>query len=142
MHARIPGSVDNKRHQKDHHPHSDEQGVSDAGGGYSLPDARRDRLSDTLALGKVVRYHYGLITRRFKQGSPMPRPASTDGPDKFQRYRTTQCSRGMRLLRGWVLDPRAPGFQEQAHRQALLLRGAPEESEALDFIEAAADQEP
>ncbi len=72
----------------------------------------------------------------------MPRPASTDGLDKFQRYRTTQRSRGMKLLRVWVPDPRAPGFQEEAHRQALLLRGAPEESEAPDFIEAAADQKP
>lgn len=35
--------------------------------------------------------------------------------------------------------PRAPGFQAEAHRQALLLRGAPEEAEALDFIEAAAN---
>ncbi len=45
----------------------------------------------------------------------------------------------MKLLRVWVPDPRAPGFREEAHRQALLLRGAPEEHEALDFIEAAAD---
>ena len=45
----------------------------------------------------------------------------------------------MRLLRVWVPDPQAPGFREEAHRQALLLRGAPEEREALDFIEAAAD---
>jgi hypothetical protein len=71
----------------------------------------------------------------------MPRPASTDGLDKFQRYRTIQRSRGMKLLRVWVPDPRAPGFREEAHRQALLLRGTPEESEALDFIEAVADQE-
>ena len=45
----------------------------------------------------------------------------------------------MKLLRVWVPDPRAPGFHEEAHRQALLLRGAPEEGEALDFIDAAAD---
>jgi hypothetical protein len=45
----------------------------------------------------------------------------------------------MKLLRVWVPDPRAPGFREEAHRQAQLLRGAPEESEALDFIAAAAD---
>jgi hypothetical protein len=31
------------------------------------------------------------------------------------------------------------GLSEEAHRQALLLRGAPEEAEALDFIKAAAD---
>jgi mRNA interferase MazF len=44
----------------------------------------------------------------------------------------------MRLLRVWVPDPHAPGFLEEAHRQARLLRNAPEEREALDFIEAAA----
>ncbi len=69
----------------------------------------------------------------------MPRPASTDGLDKFRRYRATRRARGMKLLRVWVPDPHTPGFREEAHRQALLLRGAPEEGEALDFIEAAAD---
>ena len=68
----------------------------------------------------------------------MPRPASTDGLNKFQRYRATRRERGMKLLRVWVPDPHAPGFREEARRQALLLRGAPEEREALDFIEAAA----
>jgi hypothetical protein len=38
-------------------------------------------------------------------------------------------------------DPQAPGFREAAQRQALLLRGAPEEAETLDFIEAAADRD-
>lgn len=69
----------------------------------------------------------------------MPRPASTDGLDKFQRYRATRRARGMKLLRVWVPDPRAPGFREEASWQARLLRGAPEEDEALDFIEATAD---
>jgi len=69
----------------------------------------------------------------------MPRRARTDGLDKFQRYRATRHASGMKLLRVWVPDPRAPGFREEARRQALLLRGAPEEFEALDFIEAAAD---
>ena len=69
----------------------------------------------------------------------MPRPARTDGLDKFQRYRATRRARGMKLLRIWVPDPRAPGFRQEAERQASLLRGAPEEREALDFIEAAAD---
>lgn len=67
----------------------------------------------------------------------MPRPASTDGLDKFQKYRATRRTRGMKLLRVWVPDPRAPGFREEAHRQARLLLGAPEESEALDFIDRA-----
>lgn len=69
----------------------------------------------------------------------MPRPARKDGLDKFKRYRATQKQRGMKLVRLWVPDPHAPGFRREARRQAELLRGAPEEREALDFIEAAAD---
>lgn len=69
----------------------------------------------------------------------MPRPAVHDGLDKFQRYRATRRARGMRLLRVWVPDPDAPGFREEATRQARLLRGAPEERDALDFIADAAD---
>jgi hypothetical protein len=45
----------------------------------------------------------------------------------------------MKLVRIWVPDPHAPGFREEALRQARLLRGRPEEPDALDFIEAAAD---
>lgn len=69
----------------------------------------------------------------------MPRPARKDGLDKFKRYRATQKQRGMKLVRLWVPDSHAPGFRREARRQAELLRGAPEEREALDFIEAAAD---
>jgi hypothetical protein len=67
----------------------------------------------------------------------MPRAARTDGLDKFQRYRTTRRAAGMRLLRVWVPDPGAPGFREEAERQAALLRGAAEEQDALSFIETA-----
>lgn len=69
----------------------------------------------------------------------MPRPARKDGLDKFRRYRASQKQRGMKLVRLWVPDPKAPGFRRQARRQALLLRGAPEERETLEFIAAAAD---
>ena len=44
----------------------------------------------------------------------------------------------MKLLRVWVPDPHAPGVQDEARRQALILRGASEEADALDFIETAA----
>jgi len=60
-------------------------------------------------------------------------------PDKFKRYRAAKRDSGMKLLRIWVPDPHAPGFREEAARQAALLRGASEEGEALAFIEAAAD---
>jgi hypothetical protein len=55
-------------------------------------------------------------------------------PDKFQRYRARRRAGGMKLLRVWVPDPHAPGFIAEAARQAALLRGAPEEADALDFI--------
>jgi hypothetical protein len=42
------------------------------------------------------------------------------------------------MLRVWVADPHAPGFREEAERQARVLRGADEEADALNFIEAAA----
>jgi len=71
----------------------------------------------------------------------MARPAIDDGRDRFQRYRANKHAKGMRLLRLWVPDPTAPGFAEEARRQARLLRGAPEEIEALEFIEAVADTE-
>ena len=65
----------------------------------------------------------------------------TDELSKFQRYRASKRQQGMKLLRVWVPDPAAPDFAAEARRQAALLRSAPEESEALDFIEAAADFE-
>ena len=68
----------------------------------------------------------------------MPRAARADGLDKFQRYRASRRASGMKLLRVWVPDPHAPGFRDEARRQALVLRGASEEMDALDFIEAAA----
>lgn len=60
---------------------------------------------------------------------------------KFQRYRASRKARGLKLLRVWVPDPGAPGFAEEAKRQASLLRGAPEEQETLAYIEAGTDQE-
>jgi hypothetical protein len=68
----------------------------------------------------------------------MPRAKRTtrDGLNKFQRYREAQRHKGMKLLRVWVPDPRRPEFVKEAERQGKLLRGRPEEKEALAFIEA------
>lgn len=71
----------------------------------------------------------------------MARVPLDDGLSKSQRYRQRRAAQGMKLLRLWVPDPSVPGFAEEVRRQALLLRSAPEEHEALDFIEAAADTE-
>ena len=63
----------------------------------------------------------------------MPRAARADGLDKFQRYRASRRASGMKLLRVWVPDPLVPGCQAEAHRQAMILRGASEEGDALDL---------
>ena len=65
--------------------------------------------------------------------------ARKDGLTKFQRYRQAQSQKGMKLLRVWVPDPSRPEFAREAGRQARLLRGRPEEAEALAFIQAAFD---
>jgi hypothetical protein len=68
----------------------------------------------------------------------MPRPKQTeDGLTKFRRYRLQQRHRGMKQLRIWASDPNRPEFADEAKRQALLLRGRPEEADALNFIAAA-----
>ena len=69
----------------------------------------------------------------------MSRTVLSDGLDKFKRYRIGKRAKGMKLLRLGVPDPTAPGFAEEARRQAALLGGVPEETEALDFIESVAD---
>ena len=68
----------------------------------------------------------------------MSRPKTVeDGLTKAQRYRKSQHHRGMKLLRVWVPDPHRPEFAAEAARQGALLRGCPEEIEALRFIDAA-----
>lgn len=69
----------------------------------------------------------------------MPRPAHHDGLDKFKRYRARREAAGRKLVRLWLPDPAAAGFAEEIARQARTLRGAPEEAEALTFIDAVAD---
>lgn len=69
----------------------------------------------------------------------MARAPVNDGLNKSQRHRRRRAMQGMKLLRLWVPDPASPGFAEELRRQVSLLRGAPEERDALDFIEAKAD---
>jgi hypothetical protein len=68
----------------------------------------------------------------------MPRAKRTpeDGLTKFQRYRLSQESKGLKLLRVWVPDPTRPEFAKEAERQGRLLRDRPEEKDAMDFIDA------
>jgi hypothetical protein len=57
----------------------------------------------------------------------MPRTSARQSVSKFQRYHASKRARGMRLLRIWVLDLRAPGFVKEAERQAKLLDNKPEQ---------------
>jgi hypothetical protein len=66
----------------------------------------------------------------------MPRVIDKES-SKYQRFRARRAHQGMKLLRVWVPNPTAPGFREEAERQAAILRGAPEEHETLAFIDAA-----
>ena len=59
--------------------------------------------------------------------------------NKFQRYRRSKQSKGMRLLRLWVPDTRSADFKKEIRREMALLRGAPEQLEATRFIQAAFD---
>lgn len=70
----------------------------------------------------------------------MSRPPQNSEFDKFRRYRGSRKARGLRLLQIWVTDPRTSAFRRKAKRQAALLRGAPEEEEALSFIEKHSEQ--
>jgi Protein of unknown function (DUF3018) len=72
-----------------------------------------------------------------KRAGPKRAVAKADGLTKFQRFRRRQANKGMKLLRIWVPDPSSPEFAAEAERQAKLLRGRPEEKEAMAFIEAA-----
>jgi hypothetical protein len=64
-------------------------------------------------------------------------PAAMPAVTKFQRYRDAKHKRGLRLLRRWVPDVSRPKFAAEAERQAKLLRGRPEERDALEFIKKA-----
>jgi len=75
----------------------------------------------------------------------MPRPAKQEqSRSKYARYRAAKRQRGMKLLRIWVPDPNAPGFKEEAERQAKLSNAAPDFDEVMAFVEAVGDwpQEP
>ncbi len=67
----------------------------------------------------------------------MPGSARDDGLDKLRRFRTSRKAADAKLSRIWVPEPNSPEFAAAARCEAELLRGAPEEQEALDFIEAA-----
>ena len=63
---------------------------------------------------------------------------SSSNARRVQRRRDKLRSQGMRPLQIWVPDTRAPGFAEEAARQARLVAEATTEEE-LDFLDRLAD---
>lgn len=57
-------------------------------------------------------------------------------PSKFARYRARKKAAGLREMRMWVPDVKAPGFWERSLLAAAILRDAPEEEEIMLAIEA------
>ena len=78
----------------------------------------------------------GVTVKRVKRVGPKRSIVKADGLTKFQRFRRKQARKGMKLLRIWVPDPSSPEFAAEAERQAKLLRGRPEEEDAIRFAEA------
>jgi hypothetical protein len=58
-----------------------------------------------------------------------------------QNYRKRLRARGLRSKTIWVPDTRSPSFAEQIRRDSLAVRDLPSESEALDWIEDAMDDD-
>ena len=66
--------------------------------------------------------------------------ASPSRQSKFARYRARKKAQGLPEIRLWVPDVRAPGFKEEAERQAKLLRGTKGEREILGDLDALIDE--
>jgi hypothetical protein len=67
--------------------------------------------------------------------------ADLDPPrSKFSTYRARKKAAGYRELRMWVPDVNAPGFREEAARQAALLDQTEEEREISAFMVASATE--
>lgn len=58
---------------------------------------------------------------------------------RVQKHREMLRASGLRPVQIWVPDTRRPGFAEECRRQSRLLGDDPHESEALDWLAAAAD---
>ena len=68
----------------------------------------------------------------------MANPGAPNRSDKFTRYRASKRQLGLKMLRLWAPNPDAPGFAEEAARQARLTLQDADSADALAFIQAAA----
>ena len=64
-------------------------------------------------------------------------PEASNAPrDKVRRHRARLRARGLRPLQVWVPDTRAPGFAEEARRQALAVARSEHAEADQAFIDA------
>ena len=60
---------------------------------------------------------------------------------RVQKHRDALRMAGLRPIQIWVPDTRQPGFAEECRRQCLVVQDDPQETEVIDWLEAAADTE-
>lgn len=58
---------------------------------------------------------------------------------RVQKHREALRAAGLRPIQIWVPDTRKSGFAEECRRQCLVVRNDPQETEMMDWLEAAAD---
>lgn len=74
-----------------------------------------------------------------KRSVPVASKNVSSPAQRIKKYREKMKAAGFKEIRRWVPDVDAPGFDEECRRQAESLKTDPQEKEALDFIEQAAD---
>lgn len=69
----------------------------------------------------------------------MPSSGASRSRVRVARHRTAMRRKGMREIRLWVPDARAPGFLEELVRQCRAVEASPVHGEVMDLLEGAWD---
>jgi hypothetical protein len=59
--------------------------------------------------------------------------------DRVQKHRAGLRAAGLRPVQIWVPDTRSIGFADECRRQSLALQDDPQETDMVNWLEAAAD---
>jgi len=65
--------------------------------------------------------------------------AVPQSPNKVVRHRERLRAAGLRPVQFWVRDTRSPEYARRIRQQCLALNDAPEETQVMDFVHAAAN---
>jgi DNA-binding LacI/PurR family transcriptional regulator len=57
--------------------------------------------------------------------------------ERMHDYRANLRRQGLKPVQMWVFDTKAPGFKEEAERQAKLIAASDDEKEVMNWIERA-----